>query len=95
MIHIHLVVEVEQYTCKTVLMVTVKTLPSPMSTSKVILQAQTVVLSTGMPEHTMVLLKEQLSSTTQLDVQVVQSSGTVTMVLSDTQNSIITVHWVK
>jgi len=51
MIHIPLVVEVEQFSSKTVLMETVKTLPSQIVTSKTMLQAQMVVLLTGTLER--------------------------------------------
>ena len=89
-----MVVVVERYTCKTVPMVTVTTLPSIMYTLKVMLQVPMVVLLTGMKELTMDLLKMVYSSTTLLDVVVVQSSGMVIMVLSYTQNSMAIRHWV-
>ena len=89
-----MVVVVERYTCKTVPMVTVTTLLSIMYTLKVMLQVPMVVLLTGMKELTMDLLKMVYSSTTLLDVVVVQSSGMVIMVLSYTQNSMTIRHWV-
>ncbi len=56
-----LVVVVVQYTFRTAVMVTVKTLHSPMSTLKIMLQALTVVHLTGMPELMTVLWKTVFS----------------------------------